>query len=512
MNNILETNLHLTHSPISIKDFNRIKKSPVLNTELWREKESLDNASLYIIGKREAPVFVPRREISDEHCLILDVEVGKASFRIFIPALTNPKYSLNGFAGIKTEPEGLEKAQKVWLFAFNDKGEAVPNIGFTFDELIYYASNDLFHIEIQGDFTSAITYDVLYVGETVREKLTQRFKAHHALQDMLIEEKVISPSFDKSEELILMPFTIDSYMCSSVMEGYSGTGLFSFRNNSINLICIISEECGDNSSGTLLRATSSEKCRELLELTNLHSEYPRSFERYKELAGFTFPSSRSKAKRLFYDFSEELMEDCDLLPENCVEKWYDELSCKSDRKKCDKFWTGKLELMAILYGSGFVSGANVTKPVINMPDPYENDQVEVEYICTEDETESVLGRLIEAEYFAKRGKLKNGTLFVLNSNNGRFFLYPRHECRAIVRDITACAECSNRALKNKLGQFLPENSKESENFDIIDGAAIHCNLAAISVDRMLDLMSRNKIDKCLLQENMAGVLKELWEL
>lgn len=91
MNNILETNLHLTHSPISIKDFNRIKKSPVLNTELWREKESLDNASLYIIGKREAPVFVPRREISDEHCLILDVEVGKASFRIFIPALTNPK-------------------------------------------------------------------------------------------------------------------------------------------------------------------------------------------------------------------------------------------------------------------------------------------------------------------------------------------------------------------------------------------------------------------------------------
>lgn len=40
MNNILETNLHLTHSPISIKDFNRIKKSPVLNTELWREKES----------------------------------------------------------------------------------------------------------------------------------------------------------------------------------------------------------------------------------------------------------------------------------------------------------------------------------------------------------------------------------------------------------------------------------------------------------------------------------------
>lgn len=220
MNNILETNLHLTHSPISIKDFNRIKKASVLNQELWREKESLDNASLYIIGKREVPVFVPRRDISNKDCLILDVEMGKASFRIFIDALLNQEYSLNGFAGIKTEPEGLEKAQKVWLFSFNDKYEPVSNIGFTFDELIYYCSNNLFHITLQGDFTSAITYEVLYVGKSVEEKLTQRFKAHHALQDMLIEEKLISPNFDKSEELILMPFTIDSYM-HTMLTGFS---------------------------------------------------------------------------------------------------------------------------------------------------------------------------------------------------------------------------------------------------------------------------------------------------
>ena len=146
--------------------------------------------------------------------------MGKASFRIFIPALTNPKYSLNGFAGIKTEPEGLEKAQKVWLFAFNDKGEAVSNIGFTFDELIYYCYNGLFSIIVQGDFTSAITYEVLYVGESIGEKLSQRFKAHHALQDMLIEEEVISPCFDKSEELMLMPFTINSYMCT-MLTGFS---------------------------------------------------------------------------------------------------------------------------------------------------------------------------------------------------------------------------------------------------------------------------------------------------
>lgn len=220
MNNMLETNLYLTYPPISIKDFNRIKNAPILNPKLWDKKKRLDNASLYIIGKREVPVFVPRREISDEHCLVLDVEIGKVSFRILILAQTNPQYSLNGFAEIKTEPEGLEKAPKVWIFAFNDSGEAVTHIGFTFDELIYYYSNGLFYIIVLGDYTSAITYDILYVGETVKEKLTQRFKAHHALQNMLIEEKVISPSFDKSEELILMPFTTDSCMCT-MLTGFS---------------------------------------------------------------------------------------------------------------------------------------------------------------------------------------------------------------------------------------------------------------------------------------------------
>lgn len=90
-------------------------------------------------------------------------------------------------------------------------------------------------------------------------------------------------------------------------------------------------------------------------------------------------------------------------------------------------------------------------------------------------------------------------------------LCPRHECRAIVRDITADTEYSNRVLKNKLGQFLSENNKDSSDFDIIDGVSAQCNLAAISVDRMLDLINRSRINKDLLQENMKGVLRELWK-
>lgn len=59
---------------------------------------------------------------------------------------------------------------------------------------------------------------------------------------MLIEEKVISPSFDKSEELILMPFTINSRMCT-MLTGFSSendfmkafTGNFDVTPNQISL-------------------------------------------------------------------------------------------------------------------------------------------------------------------------------------------------------------------------------------------------------------------------------------
>ena len=52
---------------------------------------------------------------------------------------------------------------------------------------------------MHGDFTQAIIYDVLHVGKSVGEKLTQRFKTHHVLRDMLIEGKVTYAELDKSE-------------------------------------------------------------------------------------------------------------------------------------------------------------------------------------------------------------------------------------------------------------------------------------------------------------------------
>lgn len=299
---------------------------------------------------------------------------------------------------------------------------------------------------------------------------------------------------------------------SSIMSGFSGTGLFSFENGSVNFIGVISGECGDKSAGTLLWATSSEKCGELLELANLNIAYPPSYERYKKMVISAFPRIRRDAKRLFTDISEELIEDYHLLPENSVKKWYEELACKSNRRNCDDFWIGKLKLMVILYGSGFISGDNVITPVINMPTPYEDNKVEIEYICAEEKAESILGRFIETEYFTKQGKVTNGTIFVFNSKNKSFFLYTRQDCREVIKDITESKNYSSRMIQKKLGQFLFDDESKSDDFDIIDGVPLQCNLAAIEIESLASTMDKNGLNQYLLKKNVEGILRQLWTI
>lgn len=219
MKKCLETRLFLTHPALSIRDFNQIKKATFIDQELSKRKEYIDRASLYIIAKREVPVIIPQRKLSNPSNLVFDIEIGKNTFRLIVPALFNKKYSLNGFAGVKTNPENLEKAQRISIFSKDCNGNAINTVDFTFDELLYYNRNNELILMIEGNFIPAITYEVLYVGECVKENLSHRFKSHHALQDMLIEEKAISSEFDKSDELILLPFNVDSYI-STMITGY----------------------------------------------------------------------------------------------------------------------------------------------------------------------------------------------------------------------------------------------------------------------------------------------------
>ena len=84
------------------------------------------------------------------------------------------------------------------------------------DGLVYDTSHGCGILMWKGDIRPFITYSILYVGQCIKEPLTKRFKAHHALMDMLIEEHAISSKTTSSAEIMLMPFVSDTYISTSL--------------------------------------------------------------------------------------------------------------------------------------------------------------------------------------------------------------------------------------------------------------------------------------------------------
>lgn len=181
--NTVETNLSLTLAPLSIKEFKRKK-------DIAEYKTKLDKASLYIIVQREVPEIKVNEEKCDEKEISLTIKL--------------PKFGLE-LNAIYVLPEIINNV------AFKN---TVHKNGW--DRLTFDASHGLGVLMWQGDIKPFITYNVLYVGQCAKEPLTKRFKAHHALMDMLIEEHAISSKSTSSEELILMPFTADSYVTTTL--------------------------------------------------------------------------------------------------------------------------------------------------------------------------------------------------------------------------------------------------------------------------------------------------------
>lgn len=297
----------------------------------------------------------------------------------------------------------------------------------------------------------------------------------------------------------------------SFMKGFSGSGLFEIQQNSIAFKGLISCEYGEKSAGTMLWASSSGLFLELMEYFKLEIRCPRSFQCYKEKVVQNLFSTRKEVKILFTDWAEELIEDYQLQPENFDSDTQIELPCISNRKVCDDFWMGQLKKSVLLYGIQGVPAEELAHPTLQMPEPYEKDTVEFVFLCTEENAESVIGELIEKDYFATRGKIKNGTIFVLNNKNGnRGVLIPRYECREVICNITA-DYTSSRTLKEKTYQLLPDCGEDG-GFDIIKGKVAQCNLAAVGIDDIMTLLDRGRIKEEDLKKEMEDILKKVWEI
>lgn len=237
MHNI-DSKLKLSYSPMTVYEFENFKTDKDI-------EEYLNSTNIYVIAKRQLPVMKFIKADQSGFHILVSMEGIDSTVEIIMSKEDNPKL-LSGLSAIGIGSNIIDDSE--WFHSLtlyrdnNGKNDFILNANF--DRLIHLNSNRIINLKIKGDITPFISYEVLYVGQCVGEHIFRRFKSHHALQDILIKENIIPPNYDKVNNLLILPFHIESAIASCItwetrenefLEVMSGK--FSFGAKEISLDC-----------------------------------------------------------------------------------------------------------------------------------------------------------------------------------------------------------------------------------------------------------------------------------
>ena len=207
MNSTIGINhLKLSYGPMTLHEFEEAKKDEEV-------KKELDSTTIYVIVKRELPFFIIKKLVSNDNgsvdCLHLLVRNSNCKdVELIIAAKDNHGFFPNGIHEMKIftnqQKEKMISTGQFHALSFYDQNHRFI-MHANFDRLIQLNHNEIFNIRVLGDITPLITYEVLYVGQCVNQHIFSRFKAHHALQKILIKEQIIPKDYDKVNDLLLLP-------------------------------------------------------------------------------------------------------------------------------------------------------------------------------------------------------------------------------------------------------------------------------------------------------------------
>lgn len=304
------------------------------------------------------------------------------------------------------------------------------------------------------------------------------------------------------------PDNVEDLGRSMMMLGFSGTGLFSTVEKNIILQGIISCERGKKSSGTQLWATDAETCLEVIEQSGITFGCPESFKPYIKMVEEDFGESRKNCKRKWITWANGLLSDGTIIP-NMFQKQADrKLRCEGNRRSCHIFWKEKLKELVVLYGVQGLSKEELksVNPIIPLSD-LDGDNPHLEFVCTEESVEVLLGNLIHDCYFSSQGDFYDGTIILLNRKDSCNDSYTRRECRNIIENI-AGEYIDEEDLLCKADHLLSDEAKKAD-FNIITGAMRKCNIAAMGSGKLMEVLNREMPDK--MKKKLKDILEELWE-
>ncbi len=239
MHNV-DSYLKLSYSPLTLYEFDMFRSDKDIYGDLL-------NCCLYVIAKRPLPIMKLTNSAPNGLTFSITDETGIEKMEMVFRTDDNTRFfNETDISQIQTFSNLIDKSDYFHAITLyrNKNGSDDFAMHANFDRLIHLASNKYINISYKGNLNYFVNYEVLYVGQCTGEHIYKRFKTHHALLDILIKENIIPKSYDKINDLVILPFYISSDVVS-VIDGNATehefieamTGKFNFGDKEIALDC-----------------------------------------------------------------------------------------------------------------------------------------------------------------------------------------------------------------------------------------------------------------------------------
>ena len=285
------------------------------------------------------------------------------------------------------------------------------------------------------------------------------------------------------------------------MRGYSGSGLFCIDSKMPmpQLVGLVSQSFGAESAGNTAWAVSSYALELLLREQKV---IPETSDFQRAAVNLTGDLPEPVAAFLQKVFNQLDMQEEQLQKTHQEQFFPQKFACDAG-KRCLHYWKGREITAAYIWT---IKGSR--------PDSWENVQIDIkttaeeilpvnlEYLCAEEELNSVLHTLVEEGGFSETG-FPNRALFIVNNRKGlrNARTINRRHCSNVIRKITQQAPYSGEDNKNRM-------------FHVTRGDTEKMEMMIVSLDFLngvLESLSMDKVDQNLKQKNVRKDLIEKLE-
>lgn len=224
----LSSTLQFGYAPLSAYEFDKLLNDKDIIA-------ALEHSVLYIIARRALIQFINYKVNNSNYIMSFDLirKDVKTPLHCDFYLSDYPDFKdkdlkiLNGsYTSDNTKTHGIK---------FYDAKTNDFLLWFNAEKFLWLVSHDILKADIIGDMFDFLSFEVLYVGKCTDENIVKRFNGHHALQKILINEKIITEDYQNSHELVILPFEYKDNTFITMYDYTNIENILSDQNNIKNI-------------------------------------------------------------------------------------------------------------------------------------------------------------------------------------------------------------------------------------------------------------------------------------